>query len=150
MRREYLTSIVIKEKEYVAMERFMQVMEFWSEDVAHFARRIINYARILKPLGLPLAQDLQRQHKYLIIKKTNADRMKYEDKDFSFYYYRLAQVLMCQIIMINCKRANEVHAITLESFLNMDPEIDPDLLNSLDRGEQDLATNIRLLVKMTN
>lgn len=37
LRRDYLTSI-LKEKEYLAMERFLQVMQFWSEDVAQFAK----------------------------------------------------------------------------------------------------------------
>ncbi|KAK3916811.1 Release factor glutamine methyltransferase, partial [Frankliniella fusca] len=128
------------------VEKFKRIMKFWSDEVSPFALRTLRHNKALKPLALPLAKDLQALHIFLKLEASKASTI-IDCNDKVFGYHRLSQILMCQMVLFNRKRACEIHSIKLKSFTERKQEVHDEVLNMLSDCEKRLVDGHVTLIK---
>lgn len=128
------------------MNNFYEVMKYWEDEVSGFALRTMRLNRAVKPLALPLAEDLVKLHNYLKQERDEAmHQLVVGDQYQSFH--RLSKILMCQILLFNRKRACEVQCIKLNSYVNraQTHETHDEVLKLLTDAERRLVNKLVLI-----
>ena len=131
-------------------DNFEKLLESeWSHRVSHHSLSALSTSKFNKVQLLPLADDLEKLRKYVLLKMSSSVQLL-EEKPKLEAWSDLAQATLARLVMFNKRRGGEASKMLLESYLNRPDWTkvnSPEIMSALSSFEKELS---RRQVKIRN